>query len=117
MKTTVSKQSKRVRRHARVRAKISGTADRPRLAVFRSNKYLYAQLIDDTAGKTLAAANSLALTTKGGVREKATAVGAEIAKLAKAKNISKAVFDRGGFLYAGVIKSVAEGAREGGLTL
>lgn len=117
MKTIVSKQAKRVRRHARVRAKISGTADRPRLAVFRSNKYLYAQLINDVEGKTLAAASSLALKMKGGVREQASAVGAEIAKLAKAKKISAAVFDRGGFLYAGVIKSVAEGAREGGLTL
>lgn len=114
---TISKQSQRTRRHARIRVKVSGTAARPRLAVFRSNKYLYAQLIDDGAGATLAAVNSRSLKIKGGSREKAVAVGTEIAKLAKEKKIEQVVFDRGGFLYAGVIKSVAEGAREAGLKL
>ncbi len=114
---TTSKQAQRTRRHARIRAKISGTATRPRLAVFRSNRFLYAQLIDDVAGMTLAATSSQKLTITGGAVEKALAVGREIAKLAHAKKIDQAVFDRGGFLYSGVIKGVAEGAREGGLNI
>lgn len=114
---TTSKQTQRIRRHARIRAKISGTPLRPRLAVFRSNKFLYAQLIDDVAGTTLAATSSQKLTIGGGSVEKALAVGREIARLAQDKKIEQAVFDRGGFLYAGVIKGVADGAREGGLKI
>ncbi len=114
---TTSKQIQRTRRHARIRAKVSGTQLRPRLAVFRSNKFLYAQLIDDVAGKTLAATSSQKLKVAGGGGERALAVGREIAKLAKEKNIEQAVFDRGGFLYAGVIKGVADGARAAGLKI
>lgn len=114
---TVSKQTQRVRRHARIRAKVSGTETRPRLAVFRSNKFLYAQLIDDVAGKTLAATSSQKLKSVGGAGERALAVGREIARLAKEKKIEQVVFDRGGFIYAGVIKGIAEGAREAGLKI
>ena len=117
MKTQTQKNTeRRTRRHARVRAKISGTPERPRLSVFRSNKYIYAQLIDDTTGTTLAAADSRTMKEKTGVA-RATAVGAALAEAAKAKKISEAVFDRGGFLFTGNVKAVAEGAREGGLTL
>lgn len=111
---TLSKKQKRTSRHNRVRAKISGTAERPRLAVFRSNKFIYAQLIDDAAGVTIAAASSK--DKKGGIREAARAVGTEVAKAASAKGIASAVFDRGGFSYAGAIKELADGAREAGLT-
>lgn len=108
-----TKKEKRIRRHARVRAKISGTADRPRLAVFKSNRYLSAQLIDDTSGTTL-----LAATSKGqkvSMRVAAKAVGEKIAGDAKAKGITTAVFDRGGFSYTGAVKELADGARAGGL--
>lgn len=104
----------RVHRHKRLRSKVSGTATTPRLAVYRSNKFVYAQLIDDEAGKTLAAADSRKEKTGTGV-EKAKAVGAEIAKQAKAAKIETVVFDRGGFKYAGIVASVADAAREGGL--
>ncbi len=114
---TTSKQIQRTRRHARIRTKIVGTEARPRLAVFRSNKFLYAQLIDDVAGKTLAATSSQKLKIAAGTGEKALAVGREIAKLAKEKKIEQVVFDRGGFLYAGVIKGIADGAREAGLKI
>lgn len=101
----------------RIRSKVSGTPTRPRLAVFRSNKDIYAQLIDDTTGTTLASANSrnktLGLT--GTKSDKANAVGKAIAEAAKAKGVTVCVFDRGGYLYHGRIKSLAEGAREGGL--
>lgn len=110
-----SKQHKRIRRHARVRAKISGTAERPRLAVFKSNRYISAQLIDDTKGTTLAASTSRGM--KGTFGEKAIAVGKAIAKDAQAKGVERVVFDRGGFSYAGSIKALADAAREGGLTL
>lgn len=106
--------TKRKARHNRVRAKVAGTADRPRLAVFRSNTNIYAQLIDDEAGTTLVAANGNHVkATKP--TERAAAVGAEIAKRAKDKGISKVVFDRGGFMFAGAVKALADGAREGGL--
>ena len=95
------KKEIRTRRHARVRAKISGTATRPRLSVFRSNRGITAQLIDDEKSVTLV--------------ERARACGVKLAELAKAKKISTVVFDRGGFLYAGAVKALAEGAREGGL--
>lgn len=109
-----SKNINRVRRHARIRSHLSGTATIPRLAVFKSNRYIYAQLIDDVAQKTIAAATSLK-EKKGTMIEKATRVGEAIAKAAQEKKITKVVFDRGGFLYAGHVKALAEGARKGGL--
>lgn len=98
----------------RTRKKISGTADVPRLAVFRSNKFIYCQLIDDIQGITIANADSKALKAGSDI-ESAKKVGAEIASKAKGKNIEKVVFDRGGNLYHGRIKALADGAREGGL--
>lgn len=107
----------RSRRHKRVRGKISGTAQCPRLCVFRSTNNIYAQIIDDVAGVTLAQASSLdkSITVNGGNKEAAKAVGALIAERAKAKNIAQVVFDRGGNIYHGRVKELAEGAREGGL--
>ena len=115
MNTSQYTTMKRKRRHARVRAKVSGTAQRPRLTVFRSNKNIYAQLIDDVAGTTIVEANDLK-ETKGSKAERATLVGATIAKAAQAKGISAVVFDRSGYLFAGRVKAVAEGARNAGLT-
>ena len=115
MKNGTTKTEKRSRRQARIRAKISGTAERPRLSVFRSNRYVYAQLINDDQGKTLAAASSVKIAGKG-VMEKAKETGKELAKKAKALKINKVVFDRGGYIYKGKIKAIADGAREGGLT-
>ncbi|MCX6736466.1 MAG: 50S ribosomal protein L18 [Candidatus Parcubacteria bacterium] len=110
------KTQKRDRRHARVRAKVLGTVERPRLSIFRSNKFIYAQIIDDEAGKTLVSASDMELKgKKKGKIESSKTIGVELAKKAKEKNISKVVFDRGGYLYAGRVKAVAEGAREGGL--
>jgi large subunit ribosomal protein L18 len=103
-----------VRRKARIRAKISGTAERPRLTVFKSHKYLYAQIIDDTKGHTLVSADSRETKGKTPV-ERAKEVGMEIAKKAKAAKIATVVFDRSGYMYAGKIKMVADMAREGGL--
>ena len=105
----------RMRRHNRIRAKVSGTATIPRLAIFRSARFITAQLIDDTKGVTLAQASDMK-STKGTKVERAKAVGAEIAAKAKAAKIDKSVFDRGGFLYAGRVKALADAAREGGLT-
>jgi large subunit ribosomal protein L18 len=114
MDKATQKTTKRVRRHHRIRAKVAGTAACPRLAVYRSNTAVYAQLIDDTAGTTLAASDSRVVT--GATRlEKARAVGAHIAEKAKGAKVTRVVFDRGGFLYTGAIKALAEGAREGGL--
>ena len=115
----MSKELARAKRKIRIRKKISGTVERPRLVVYRSNLHIYAQIVDDAAGGTLAATSTLALS-KGGTAlrpnlEGATRVGQEIAKLAKEKNISSVVFDRNGYLYHGRIKAVADGAREGGL--
>ncbi len=109
----------RLRRHRRVRGKISGTAERPRLDVFRSSKHIYAQLIDDTTGTTLAAASTLekGFEGSGGNVEAAGKVGKAIAEKALAKGIKQVVFDRGGFVYHGRVKAVADGAREGGLEL
>ena len=95
--------------------RISGTAALPRLAVFRSNKHIYAQLIDDTKGATLAQASDTTLKAKGKKTELGEAVGVEIAKRAQEKKITKVVFDRGGFLYAGRVRALAEAARKGGL--
>ena len=107
----------RIRRHARVRGKISGTAECPRLDVFRSNSNIYAQLIDDVKGITLVSASSVEKDfgeTKGN-KEEARKVGQLIAKRALEKKISEVVFDRGGYVYHGRVKELAEGAREGGL--
>ena len=106
----------RNKRHNRLRHKISGTATRPRLSVYRSNKFVYAQLIDDETNKTLASVDSRK-ETKGTAVEKAKVIGAEIAKKASALKITEVVFDRGGFRYQGIVANVAEGAREGGLKL
>lgn len=110
----MTKPQQRERRHRRIRAKVKGTTSRPRLSVFRSNRGLYAQLIDDEKGATLAAASTLGVSGKSAA-EKAKATGETIARLAKAKQVKSAVFDRGGYLYAGAIKALADGAREGGL--
>ena len=111
------KNTARLKRHARVRKKISGTAARPRLNVFRSTKHIYAQLIDDVAGVTLASASSMEKGFEGfgGNKEAAKKVGMAIARKAQEKGISEIVFDRSGYIYHGRIKELAEGAREGGL--
>ncbi len=111
-----SKNISRVRRHLRVREKISGTPECPRLSVFRSNKHIHAQIIDDVNGVTLVACSSVNLKlANGGNIEAAGKVGAEIAKLALEKGIQKVVFDRSGYIYHGRVKKVAEAAREAGL--
>lgn len=113
------KHQKRHKRHRRVRAKISGNSSRPRLCIFRSQKHIYAQLIDDQKGKVLAATSDLELKSKkekkGGKSFLAFEVGKMIAEKAKKLNVKKAVFDRGGYKYHGRIKSLEEGARKGGL--
>ena len=109
-------QEKRVRRHKRVRATVRGTAARPRLAVYKSNKHMYAQLINDDSGKTLLQVNSRHVEGKT-PKEKAYAIGTKIAEGAKAQKVNTVVFDRGGFIYTGQVKEVAEGARKGGLEL
>lgn len=113
----LTKEARRKKIRSRIRGKISGTAERPRLSVFRSNKEIYAQLIDDNSGVTLAAASSKDKTfTKSGPKiEQSKNVGLAIAAKAAEKGISAVVFDRGGFLYHGRIKAIADGAREGGL--
>lgn len=110
----------RERRHLRVRRKVSGTPERPRLNVFRSLSHIYAQIIDDVAGKTLVTASSLDAEIKGEIKnggnvEAAKAVGALIAKKAISAGITEVVFDRGGYIYHGRVKALAESAREGGL--
>ena len=109
-------RSQRIKRHSRVRSKISGTAERPRLSVFRSEKNIYAQIIDDVAGNTLVAASSVEKDFgPGSNKEAARKVGKLIAERALAKGIEEVVFDRGGYIYHGRVKELAEGAREGGL--
>ena len=112
-----SRSDIRTKKHLKIRNRFSGTAERPRLAVFRSNKGIYAQIIDDTNGRTLACASTLdkEVKTKASNIEAAKEVGALIAKRATAKNIKSVVFDRGGYVYHGVVKELAESAREGGL--
>jgi large subunit ribosomal protein L18 len=108
----------RIRRHHRVRKNVRGTAGRPRLAVFRSNKHITAQVIDDVAGKTLAAASSTEAELRGGAtgnQDEAAQVGALLAERAKAAGVTKVVFDRGGFQYHGRVAAVADAAREKGL--
>ena len=114
---TVDKNIARLNRHKRVRGKISGTAERPRLNVYRSTNNIYAQLIDDVKGVTLCAASSLDkdFEGNGGNKDAARKVGAAIAKIAAEKGITEVVFDRGGYIYHGRVKELAEGAREGGL--
>ena len=110
------KNKVRQRRHARVRRKISGTSTCPRLNVFRSNKHIHCQIIDDTCGKTLVACSSVEMKMKNGSNiEAATAVGTELAKRALAKDIDTVVFDRGGYIYHGRVKAVADAARAAGL--
>ena len=109
-------RGQRIKRHARVRGKISGTAERPRLSVFRSEKNIYAQIIDDVAGNTLVAASSVEKDVGPGAnKEAARKVGKLIAERALAKGIEEVVFDRGGYIYHGRVMELAEGAREGGL--
>ena len=111
------RKMERTRRHIRVRTKISGTAERPRLCVYRSNSNIYVQVIDDVAGNTLVQASTLdkEVKTKHANKEAAKELGALIAKKAAAKKIKTVVFDRGGYIYHGVVKELAEAAREGGL--
>jgi len=113
------KSQQRNRRHARIRAKVLGTTERPRLSIFRSNKFIYAQIINDETGKTLVASTDAEMKKgkgkTGGKLESSKTAGIELAKKAKEANITKVVFDRGGYLYTGRVKAVAEGAREGGL--
>ena len=117
MVTKPNSKQARLKRHLRVRSKISGTAERPRLDVFRSNSHIYAQLIDDVNGVTLAAAgsNEKDFGANGGNCEGARKVGQLIAERAAGKGITEVVFDRGGYIYHGRVKELAEGAREGGL--
>jgi large subunit ribosomal protein L18 len=114
----ISGRQLRERRHRRVRGKVRGTAERPRLAVFRSNRGIFAQLVDDDAGKTLAASSWVGLpkSFKGDKTEQATEVGKRLAEAGKKVGVESVVFDRGGYLYHGRVKALAEGAREGGLS-
>ena len=117
MISKTNRKAERIRRHARVRNKISGTAECPRLCVFRSNTGVYAQIIDDVKGVTLVSASTLDkdVKNKHANKEAAREVGTLIAKRASEKKISNVVFDRGGYIYHGVVKELAEAAREGGL--
>ena len=117
MVTKKDSNQARLKRHIRIRSKISGTAERPRLAVYRSNANISAQIIDDVAGVTLVSASTLekAFEGNGGNKEAAKIVGRMIAEKAVAKGIKKVVFDRGGYIYHGRVKELADGAREGGL--
>ena len=117
MVKTIDKNAQRMNRHTRVRGKISGTPERPRLNVYRSNANIYAQIIDDVNGVTLAAAASKEKDFEGaaGNKEAARKVGKLVAERAKAKGIDTVVFDRGGYIYHGRVAELAEGAREGGL--
>ena len=109
--------AQRQKRHTRVRGKVSGTSERPRLNVFRSETNIYAQIIDDVTGKTLGSASSLEkdFSCEGTKTDAAKQVGVNVAERAKAKGIENVVFDRGGYVYHGRVKALAEGAREGGL--
>lgn len=110
-----NREEKRISRHTRIRAKIEGTAQKPRLAVFKSNKYISAQVIDDIKGHTIASVTSQKLTS-GTPLEKATQVGTAIAELAKKAGVDTVVFDRGGYFYTGKVHALADAARKGGLT-
>lgn len=115
-----SKRDKRTRRHARVRARISGTAQQPRVSVFRSNRNIFVQVIDDSVGKTIASSSigpARKRTPKGKKTEVAATIGRKLAEKMKEKGITQALFDRGGFKYHGRVKAVAEGLRAGGIKL
>ncbi len=114
MNTSNIKKEKRNRRHVRIRTRISGTAEIPRLSVFKSNKHISVQLIDDVSSKTIASVHSRGVTGKN-MMEKASNVGTSIAEKAKAKGVTKVVFDRGGFIYTGNVKALADSARGAGL--
>lgn len=116
MKGIAAKQNKLTRRHNKIRARLSGTAARPRLSVYKSNRFIVAQLIDDEKGSTLVAGSTAEFMKEGTKVKAAKRLGLELASRAKAKQISAVVFDRGGFRFAGRVAAVAEGAREGGLT-
>lgn len=118
----IDRRQSREARHRRVRKKVVGTAERPRLAVFRSQRHIYAQIIDDTQGHTLAAASSLQKDVQSDLGRKigqdiqaSKTVGSALARLAKERGITRVVFDRGGYLYHGRVKALADAAREGGL--
>jgi large subunit ribosomal protein L18 len=115
MEKTQVKKLNRTRRHNRIRARVTGTALRPRLSVFKSNRFLHAQLIDDEAGKTLAAGTTRGM--KGKKTDAAKALGLDLAKKAQAAGIKAVVFDRGGFRYTGRVATLAQAVREGGITL
>jgi large subunit ribosomal protein L18 len=116
--TTPSRDALRRKRHERLRLRISGSSERPRLSVFRSAKFIYAQVIDDTTGRTLAAASSRESGIDGATKvEAARSVGRALAERARAAGVSSVVLDRGGYQYHGRVRSLAEGAREGGLNL
>lgn len=110
-----TKTTQRKQRHRRIRGRVSGMPDRPRLSVYRSNRHMYAQVIDDEAGETLVAASSLAMDAEGSLTEKAEAVGEAIADRAVDADIETVVFDRGGFDYSGRVAALAEAARDNGL--
>ncbi|MCP9484343.1 MAG: 50S ribosomal protein L18 [Gaiellaceae bacterium MAG52_C11] len=115
--STLTTRQARERRHRRIRGKVAGTAERPRLAVFRSNKGIFAQLVDDRSGRTIAGASWLGLdeSFEGTKTEQAAEVGKALAEVARKVGIESVVFDRGGYLYHGRVKALADGAREGGL--
>ena len=117
MVSKINKKALRLKRHVRVRGKVSGTPERPRLNVFRSNANIYAQIIDDVNGVTLVSANTLEKDFEGSTDncEAAKKVGTVLAERAKAKGITQVIFDRGGYVYHGRVAAVADGAREGGL--
>lgn len=114
MTTKMTKSEQRTRRHNRIRAKVSGTSERPRLAIFKSNSYIYAQIIDDTKRITLSAVSDKGIKGKTKT-ERASLAGEALAKSAKAKGLENVVFDRGGFIYTGRVRAFADGARKGGL--
>lgn len=115
-KKTNQRQVARLTRKVRIRKKVNGTEERPRLCVYRSGKHMYAQIIDDVSGHTVLAASSLAIETDKSGKDLAFLVGQEIAKKALSKNIKNVVFDRNGFIYHGRVKALADGAREAGLS-
>lgn len=115
MSTTIHKTTQRIRRHARIRARVTGTAERPRLSVFRSNRFLYAQIIDDAKSVTLIGSDTRSVEGKTAM-DRARALGTFMATEAQKKGIATVVFDRGGFLYTGAVRELAEAARAQGLT-
>lgn len=112
---TNTKTTSRKQRHRRVRGQVSGTLDRPRLSVYRSNRHMYAQLINDEAGETIAAASSLEMDSSGSLKDKAEAVGEAIAERGEEQGVNKVVFDRGGYDYGGRVAALADAARDNGL--